>query len=401
MLSGEVARRYGTTGCRTRRSAAASTARRDRASALSWPRDYAELEGDANDYVGKGLSGGSIVVYPPRDSTFRPEENILIGNVVLYGATSGEAFFNGMAGERFAVRNSGATAVVEGVGDHGCEYMTKGTVVVLGTCGTNFAAGMSGGIAYVYDEEAISTPPLQSGHGGPGAAGGTGRARNWYSADRAARRAYRQPAGKVDSGALGRSAAIHQDLPARIQAGTGRGTSASATSGTRPLEPTTPSLYYSSRAEGGSQPRSCSMGKPTGFLEYESKLPARRAPEERINDWFEIYQEFPAGQVTAAGRALHGVRCAVLPYPMPAEQPIPDWNDLVYRGPLARGGVAVALHQQLPGVHRPHLSGSVRGRLRAGHQPASGDDQADRKDNCGARLRGGMDHPEPAFGRPG
>ena len=112
-----------------------------------------ELEGDANDYVGKGLSGGRLIVYPPRGSTFLPEENILIGNVVLYGATSGEAFFNGVAGERFAVRNSGATAVVEGVGDHGCEYMTSGLVVVLGKTGRNFAAGMSGGIAYVLDEK--------------------------------------------------------------------------------------------------------------------------------------------------------------------------------------------------------------------------------------------------------
>src|SRR5258706_5795241 len=109
------------------------------------------LEGDANDYVGKGLSGGRVVVYPPAQARFAAEENILIGNVVLYGATSGEAFFNGMAGERFAVRNSGATAVVEGVGDHGCEYMTNGLVVVLGSCGRNISAGMSGGIAYVFD----------------------------------------------------------------------------------------------------------------------------------------------------------------------------------------------------------------------------------------------------------
>jgi glutamate synthase domain-containing protein 3 len=110
------------------------------------------LEGDANDYIGKGLSGGSLIVYPPKESTFRPEENILIGNTALYGATSGEAFFCGVAGERFAVRNSGAVAVVEGVGDHGCEYMTRGTVVVLGRTGRNFAAGMTGGIAYVLDE---------------------------------------------------------------------------------------------------------------------------------------------------------------------------------------------------------------------------------------------------------
>ena len=112
-----------------------------------------ELEGDCNDYMGKGLSGGKIIVYPPKGSPFKPEENIIIGNVALYGATSGKAFINGMAGERFAVRNSGACAVVEGVGDHGCEYMTGGRVVVLGSTGKNFAAGMSGGIAYVWDED--------------------------------------------------------------------------------------------------------------------------------------------------------------------------------------------------------------------------------------------------------
>ena len=112
-----------------------------------------ELVGDSNDYFGKGLSGGKLVVYPPTGVRFRAEDNIIIGNVALYGATSGKAFINGIAGERFCVRNSGATAVVEGVGDHGCEYMTGGCVVVLGTTGKNFAAGMSGGIAYVLDEE--------------------------------------------------------------------------------------------------------------------------------------------------------------------------------------------------------------------------------------------------------
>lgn len=110
-----------------------------------------ELEGDANDYVGKGLSGGRLIVYPPRNSNFKAEENVIIGNVCLYGATYGEAFIRGIAAERFAVRNSGANAVVEGTGDHGCEYMTGGRVVILGTTGRNFAAGMSGGIAYVLD----------------------------------------------------------------------------------------------------------------------------------------------------------------------------------------------------------------------------------------------------------
>ena len=110
-----------------------------------------EVEGDANDYVGKGLSGGKIAVYPPAESSFKPEENIIAGNVIGYGGIGGEIYLRGIAGERFCVRNSGIRAVVEGVGDHGCEYMTGGRVVVLGETGRNFAAGMSGGIAYVYD----------------------------------------------------------------------------------------------------------------------------------------------------------------------------------------------------------------------------------------------------------
>ena len=153
MLSGDIARRYGAKGlpedtiCVRFNGSAGQSFGAFLTNGVSL-----FLEGDANDYVGKGLSGGKIVVFPPKSSTFSPEENILIGNTVLYGATSGEAYFNGVAGERFAVRNSGATAVVEGVGDHACEYMTNGTVVVLGRTGRNFAAGMSGGIAYVFDE---------------------------------------------------------------------------------------------------------------------------------------------------------------------------------------------------------------------------------------------------------
>ena len=111
-----------------------------------------KVQGDANDYAGKGMSGGRVIIVPPEDATFRPHENIIVGNVVLYGATSGEMYINGVAGERFCVRNSGATAVVEGVGDHGCEYMTGGMVAVIGPTGKNFAAGMSGGVAYVLDE---------------------------------------------------------------------------------------------------------------------------------------------------------------------------------------------------------------------------------------------------------
>src|ERR1700676_5319910 len=153
MLSGAIARRYGSAGLPddTIRIQLDGSAGQSLGAFLAKGVTLT-LEGEANDYVGKGLSGGKLVVYPPRRSTFAPEQNILIHNVALYGGTSGEAFFSGVAGERFAVRNSGATAVVEGVGDHGCEYMTRGLVLVLGACGRNFAAGMSGGVAYVFDE---------------------------------------------------------------------------------------------------------------------------------------------------------------------------------------------------------------------------------------------------------
>jgi glutamate synthase domain-containing protein 3 len=111
-----------------------------------------ELEGMANDYVGKGISGGKIIIYPDRKATYKAEENIIIGNTAFYGAICGEAYIRGVAGERFCVRNSGLQVVVEGVGDHGCEYMTGGRVIILGKTGRNFSAGMSGGIAYVYDK---------------------------------------------------------------------------------------------------------------------------------------------------------------------------------------------------------------------------------------------------------
>ncbi|MDP6407724.1 MAG: glutamate synthase large subunit [Alphaproteobacteria bacterium] len=153
MLSGRIALKYGHEGLNddTIQVKFTGSAGQSFGAFLSAGVGF-ELEGDANDYVGKGLSGGRLVIYPPAVSSFTPEENILIGNTVLYGAVSGECYFRGVAGERFAVRNSGVTTVVEGVGDHGCEYMTGGIVVVLGRTGRNFAAGMSGGIAYVLDE---------------------------------------------------------------------------------------------------------------------------------------------------------------------------------------------------------------------------------------------------------
>jgi glutamate synthase (NADPH/NADH) large chain len=154
MLSGEVAKRYGHEGLPdgTIHVHFTGTAGQSYGAWLARGVTF-ELDGDANDYVGKGLSGGRIIIRPPADAGIVPEESIVVGNTVLYGAISGECYFRGVAGERFAVRNSGALAVVEGAGDHCCEYMTGGVVVVLGRTGRNFAAGMSGGIAYVLDED--------------------------------------------------------------------------------------------------------------------------------------------------------------------------------------------------------------------------------------------------------
>ncbi len=154
MLGGEIARRYGSAGLPDETIHFKFHGSAGQSFGAFVPKGMTlELEGDSNDYLGKGLSGGRIIAYPPKTSSFLPEESILVGNVVLYGATSGEVFLNGIAGERFAVRNSGSVAVVEGVGDHGCEYMTNGLVVVIGKTGRNFAAGMSGGFAFVYDDQ--------------------------------------------------------------------------------------------------------------------------------------------------------------------------------------------------------------------------------------------------------
>jgi glutamate synthase (NADPH) large chain len=154
MLSGEIAKRYGHEGLPADTIVATFTGTAGQSFGAFLARGVTfELEGDANDYVGKGLSGGRIVVRPPAGSKIVPEESIIVGNTVLYGAIEGECYFRGVAGERFAVRNSGAIAVIEGAGDHCCAYMTGGVTVVLGPTGRNFAAGMSGGIAYVLDED--------------------------------------------------------------------------------------------------------------------------------------------------------------------------------------------------------------------------------------------------------
>src|SRR6185437_8260730 len=153
-LSGEVAKKYGAAGLANDTITFKFNGSAGQSFGCFAARGITLLlEGDANDYVGKGLSGGRVALFPPRESTFSSDANIIAGNVIGYGATAGEIYIRGVVGERFCVRNSGASAVVEGCGDHGCEYMTGGRVVVIGQTGRNFAAGMSGGIAYVYDED--------------------------------------------------------------------------------------------------------------------------------------------------------------------------------------------------------------------------------------------------------
>ena len=230
MLGYEITRRYGSAGLPDDTIRIHFTGSAGQSFGAFVPRGVTmRLEGDSNDYWGKGLSGGKIAVYPPRAATFAAEENVIIGNVALYGATSGEAYVRGIAGERFAVRNSGALAVVEGVGDHACEYMTAGRVLVLGRTGRNFAAGMSGGVAYVSESRGDLQKPLQSGDGGTR---GTRRVRGRVRGRRRrAGDAAKPPALHGEHGRVGSprrlgsgEGPVRQGDPARLQAGDdGRG----------------------------------------------------------------------------------------------------------------------------------------------------------------------------------
>ena len=321
MLSGEIARRYGSAGLPDDTIRVQFTGCAGQSFGAFLAKGVTlTLEGEANDYVGKGLSGGKLIIYPPRKSEFVPEENILVGNVCLYGATSGEAFFSGMAGERFAVRNSGATAVVEGVGDHGCEYMTNGLVVVLGRTGRNFAAGMTGGIAYVLDqagdfatvrcnrtevdlEPVTDTKDIEMLHdliSRHGELTGSPQAKwileNWDATlpkfIKVFPHEYKRVLGipRVPAGVLA------------AQAGETRATWA-----------------------GDPWVRS------PGSRNIRARLPTRRPVEERVNDYFEVYQPFPEEKVrTQAARCMD---CGI-PFchtGCPVNNIIPDWNDLVYR----------------------------------------------------------------------
>ena len=308
-------------GCPTTPSTSRSPARRgSRIGAFLPPGITLELIGDANDYVGKGLSGGRIIVRPPDDVLFLPEDNVIAGNTLLFGATSGEVYLRGRVGERFAARNSGALAVTEGVGDHACEYMTGGRVVVLGKTGRNMAAGMSGGIAFVLglDPPKVNTEMVELQRLEP-------EDLTWLH-EVVARHAavHRQHGGHLGAVRLAKAQrAIHQDhahrLPARA-AGHPDG---------------------QGRRAGTSTPRSWrrAVADPHGFLKVPKVEAAKRPVDERVGDWREVYERQDpherAGEVSQQAR-----RCMDCGIPFchsgtagcPLGNLIPEWNDLVRRG---------------------------------------------------------------------
>eukprot|EP00245_Coleochaete_scutata_P001682 TRINITY_DN12105_c0_g1_i1.p1 TRINITY_DN12105_c0_g1~~TRINITY_DN12105_c0_g1_i1.p1 ORF type:complete len:2269 (+),score=508.94 TRINITY_DN12105_c0_g1_i1:124-6930(+) len=303
-----------------------------------------ELEGDSNDYVGKGLSGGKIIVYPPKSSTFDPKDNIVIGNVALYGATGGEAYFNGMAAERFAVRNSGAKAVVEGIGDHGCEYMTGGTVVILGKTGKNFAAGMSGGIAYVLDvagtfrskcnmglvdldpvedeDDIFTIKTMVQQH-------------QRYTKSKLAKevlsqweellpdfikvypRDYKKVMKELKAKEEEEKALAKRDAFAELKALAEKETKIQVQPSERPTK--TPDAV-----------------KHRGFVNYEREAMPYRAPEERLKDWKEVLAVGPKDDLlkTQAARCMDcGVPfCHQDKTGCPLGNKIPEWNELVHQG---------------------------------------------------------------------
>lgn len=338
-----------------------------------------ELEGDANDYVGKGLSGGRFIVYPPKSSPFKAEENIIIGNVCFFGATSGQAFIRGIAAERFAVRNSGASLVVEGTGDHGCEYMTGGRVVVLGLTGRNFAAGMSGGIAYVLDIAHSFAPKVNNStvELGPvndpqeiaelrsliedhrhytGSEIADRVLRNFHhllpmfvrvmpldykrvleqEADRAAEEKKRQSvidlipsqtASQVDLVASG-----FDQTPSRSASTTPELLTPTGSPKQKPAEPHIVDVEDAMVDEETTKERLGKLDKARGFMKYKRLNEAYRSPRKRVKDWKEI-----SSRLTEPELKYQSARCMDCGIPFcqsdtgcPIANVIPKWNTMVF-----------------------------------------------------------------------
>nr|XP_031860713.1 uncharacterized protein CI109_003756 [Kwoniella shandongensis]KAA5527785.1 hypothetical protein CI109_003756 [Kwoniella shandongensis] len=344
-----------------------------------------ELEGDANDYVGKGLSGGRLIVYPPKSSPFKAEENIIIGNVCFFGATSGQAFIRGIAAERFAVRNSGATLVVEGTGDHGCEYMTGGRVVVLGLTGRNFAAGMSGGISYVLDMAHNFAPKVNTGtvELGPvndpqevaelrsliedhrhytGSEIADRVLRNFHhhlpmfvrvmpldykrvleqEAERAAEEKKRQSvidlipsqtASQVDLVATGFDPILPRDANA-LTVSTSQLVTPQTSPKQKPQEPQIVDVEDAMVDEGATKEKLAKVDKLRGFMKYKRLNEAYRPPRKRVKDWKEISTRLNEGELK-----FQSARCMDCGIPFcqsdtgcPIANVIPKWNTMVFEG---------------------------------------------------------------------
>nr|XP_049703024.1 uncharacterized protein LOC110374537 [Helicoverpa armigera] len=321
------------------------------------------LEGDANDYVGKGLSGGKVIIYPPKASPFESHLNVIVGNVCLYGATSGRAYFRGIASERFCVRNSGCVAVVEGVGDHGCEYMTAGTALILGLTGRNFAAGMSGGIAYVYDidgsfsgkcnHEMVELLPLelqddldyvqqllQEFHEYTGSLIAEEFLKTWP-----------EPAKKFikvfpyEYQRALKSMAVKQPTQRKVE------TNGKAENGVLDIEETVKDVELETKN------LEKILDKTRGFIKYPRETTMYRPAEKRLRDWEEIYN---SGHVRRGVR-VQAARCMECGVPFcqsghgcPLGNIVPKWNDLVYRGDWKE-----ALQQLLQTNNFPEFTGRV------------------------------------------
>ena len=408
MLSGEIAKRYGHAGLPEDTISVGFTGVAGRSFGAFLARGVTlDLVGDANDYVGKGLSGGRVIVRQPRTSKRDPTENIIVGNTVLYGAIAGEAYFNGVAGERFAVRNSGAIAVVEGTGDHGCEYMTGGVVVVLGETGRNFAAGMSGGVAYVYDPKGNFTRPLQPLDGRVSKPCRRPPAPPMIRSARASKLGLGREQRHGRHAALRRRAAAHpgrtppalhrQRARPRAARQLGQVAEAFRQGHAERLPPR--AARAESRASGrGGITRSIGTRRwanrpASSRLRARSGRTKRRTRARRIGRNSSSRCRRRSGR---AGRALHGLRHSVLPQGLSGQQHDPGLEQPGLSRPVAGGARNAALDQQFPRIHRPHLPRAVRGLLHAQHRRQSGHDQNDRMRDRRPRLGGRLD---PAVSR--
>jgi glutamate synthase (NADPH/NADH) len=399
-----------------------------------------ELEGDANDYVGKGLSGGRLIIYPPRNSVFKAEENVIIGNVCLYGATMGTCFFRGVAAERFAVRNSGVTAVVEGVGDHGCEYMTGGRIVVLGSTGRNFAAGMSGGIAYVLDlhqdfegkvnQEMVELSSLEDPHEIAFLRGLIEDHHHYTGSELAARilldfnRAlprfvkvlptdYKRV---MEEEAKKKEEARRAEYPLPILPGNSvrnlHEQSREHEHAAEKKKATLQDLEESVPDNAAEKKRSALvLDKTKGFMKYQRRSEKYRSSKTRTRDWAELSTRLNEDELK-----YQSARCMDCGVPFcqsdtgcPISNIIPKWNELVFVSkmshlalpahmltslpakPMAGRSQPSAHDQQLPRVHWSCLPSSLRGCLRSWYHRGPSRYQVDRVRHHRPRFRDGLD----------